>query len=517
MDILEHWKSVKGAQNNIMNSSNPAGPNNPSGNPSGNLAGHSVKPNTPKPKPAAGGLKPATGGLKPAGDSKKFPPSVLELATDWAEQHRDRYIFIEGAQWWRYEQGLWSYSSVERVQASVQKYLTRRHVVDPKILVNPASIKNIQFLAQALLGPHPLSIFDSNSDWIPLKNGVYDIASRTLFAHQPENYLTRQSPFSYDPDAVMTRGNQFFAETMVTVKGETVTEWVELLQEWFGYCLVPDTSAQQAMFWVGEGSNGKGTATRLLRKLVGSHSCTSIPVEQLDDPYYRAELYGKLVGFVDEPKPRAMEKNGDYFKKITGEDMLDARRPTEKVFTFQPTIRLIVSCNNLPTTRDLSNGFFRRPIIIQWRRESRADDKAGLDEELEAEIPGIFNWAMEGLARWRARGRKFVIPEESRRLLADYRKSEDTLLRFLEEVPVNDPFTEAEQNYVTAKALYASYRNWCKENGETPMTANMFGRQMTLKRYEDEVKWIGGKSVRVWKGLILPVETDPSSFGFYAP
>src|SRR5262249_50827950 len=34
-------------------------------------------------------------------------------------------------------------------------------------------------------------------------------------------------------------------------------ERVAMLQQWFGYCLMPDTSHQRFMMFVGEGSNGK--------------------------------------------------------------------------------------------------------------------------------------------------------------------------------------------------------------------------------------------------------------------
>ena len=421
---------------------------------------------------------------------------------------------MEGAQWWRYEGGCWAYSSVERVQASVQKFLTRLSAISPKVAVTPASVRGVLFLAQSLLGPHPLSDFDSNADWIGLRNGVYDTATGKLLPHSPENRLTHQSPFCYDPAATCPRWESFLAETLLDTAGATSTEWTQMIQEWYGYCSVPDVSAQAAMFWVGEGANGKGAATRVLENLVGTEFCTAIPIDQLNDPYYRAELYGKLVGFVDEPDPRAMQKNGSYFKRITGGDALDARRPTERVFKFRPTCRLVVSCNDLPSTRDVSRGYFRRIMLIEWRYnvpEEKRDRR--LDDVLQGEMPGIFNWAMAGLSCWKERGRRFNIPVESSRLLSEYKLSEDTLTRFLSEECQDDLFAE-----VLPGDLYAAYVQWCKASGEHPHSMAVVGRQLGKKpEYTRRVKRAGTRTIRYWEGLsllggslTLPFPTDDS-------
>ena len=61
--------------------------------------------------------------------------------------------------------------------------------------------------------------------------------------------------------------------------------------------------------------------------------------------------------------------------------------------------------NRLPTVTDTSTGFWRRIRVIPFnadfenkQRYQRIDD---LKEALDEELPGIFNWAMEGLARLR--------------------------------------------------------------------------------------------------------------------
>ena len=431
--------------------------------------------------------------------SRPKPPTQYDLAAEWAETRKDEYLFAEGAQWWRYEDGLWSYSSVERVQASVQEFLTRRHSVDPLVSITPGNVKSVLFLAQHILGPHPLSDFDSRPYLIALKNGVYDTQEGGLMPHSPAHRLTHQAAYEYDEEARCPRWTRFLGEVMLTADALPNPEWIGILQEWFGYCLIADASAQAAMFWVGEGQNGKGTATRVLEGLVGTEYSTAIPIEQLHDPYYRASLHGKLLGLVNEPDPKALQKNGNYFKALTGGDRIDARRPTEKVFSFTPTCRLVISCNDLPSTRDVSRGYFRRILLIEWRYNVPDEQRdSGLDDALAAELPGIFNWAMKGLCRWSLRGRKFDVPDESRLLLSEYRKSEDTLARFLE-----DETRKEEGCFVANSAFYTAYARWCKDQGERADTAESCGRRLKKQGYVSKVKFLNGRTVRGWEGVIL--------------
>lgn len=443
--------------------------------------------------------------------------SELALATAWANQARDEFLYIEGDQWWRYEAGLWHYSSLEAVQAEVQRFLTQMKKSNDKIHVTRARVQNVVFLSKSLLGPLPLTVFDNHPEWIPLRNGVFDIAACAMLQHGPERRLTHLAPYDYDADARCPRWETFLQEVMLTTDGHPHSEWINIVQEWFGYCLIPDTSAQAAMFWVGEGQNGKGTATRVLEQLVGRDYCMAIPIEQLHDPYYRAALHGKLVGLVNEPDPRAIQKNGTFFKALTGGDTIDARRPTEKVFSFTPQCRLIISCNDLPATRDVSKGYFRRIILIEWRYNvPNANRSNGLDDILRAELPGIFNWAVIGLRRWMARSRAFDIPSDSVQLLDEYRMGEDTLARFLDEETARDA-----GGFATSKILYGAYVQWCKQFGERHDTMASVGRRLAKMGLARTTRRIGASTAKGWEGIVLNAaeesETGPGLPGNVTP
>jgi putative DNA primase/helicase len=136
------------------------------------------------------------------------------------------------------------------------------------------------------------------------------------------------------------------------------------------------------------------------------------------------------------------------------------------VFSFLPATRLVVSCNSLPATRDLSHGYFRRLLIIEWRFRPAEPDTA-LDEKLAAELPGLFNRAMAGLQRFRARGCRFAVMPESDRLKSEYQQSQDVCRRDPDRaVPVGD--------------LYRAFVAWRRAKGyRHESDEHVFGRRLT--------------------------------------
>lgn len=446
--------------------------------------------------------------VSPDGD-EELPDSVVEeecgaedldLAMAWADRHRREFIYIEGDQWWRCSDGrIWQYSSLEAAQASMQRFFIDIKAAGNELKITRSRISNVLFLAKSELGPKPLSIFDANPGWIPVANGVYDLATGTLLPHSPGNMITRCSSFNFDPTAQCPQWKKFLSEVLIETDGRKCMEWIDALQVWYGYCLVPDTSLQASMMWVGEGRNGKGVATRVLTELVGSRSVTNVPIEQLHDPYHMAALYGKLVGLVNEINPRAMEKNGNYFKALTGEDQVSGRRPCEKVFDFKPTLRMVISCNELPRTRDLSSGYFSKIILIEWRYNIPPEKRDRfLDRKLKAELSGIFNWALAGLQRLRNDPDLRIAPESSLRLLEDYQSGEDPVARFVGETYER---TKNDEDKIPAKDIYSEYSKWCEANGEQKQSYRYVGLRLRKMGLNSVVARYGTDTFKCWSGI----------------
>ena len=430
-------------------------------------------------------------------------------------------MYMDGDQWFFYQlHGAWKHRGPEHIRKLIFDWIVEYRDLNRRFAVTPARLNAVQTLVQNLLGPHEMNELDTRTDWIPLANGVLEIGTGKLLPHAPGNLITRILPYAYQPDAKCPRWLQFLDETVLLTDAKTpCKEWQELLQEWFGYCLIPSSQAQASMFWLGSGANGKGVAQKVLEQLVGRDQVASILMKKLDDPYHLAYLYGKHLATISEIDRNAMRTNGQMLKAIIGGDTISGRRPTENFFDFSPTVRVLATCNYMPKSDDTSEGYFRRIIPMEWRRNLEEHERdTMLDDKLRGELPGIFIWSLEGLRRWQARGCRFVIPDESKRLLNEYRSSEDNLRRFIEECCL---LGDGQQ--VHSKPFYQRYCFWCDENGERNRTLPNVevGRRLGQMGFEGGRPTIEKLTARGWKGIGLApnpesiMMTDPDRSIFH--
>src|SRR5262249_3134060 len=77
-------------------------------------------------------------------------------------------------------------------------------------------------------------------------------------------------------------------------------EAVGLLQEWFGYCLAPDTSQQKILLIVGPKRSGKGTVARVLTRLVGRKNVAGPTLSSLGTNFGLWPLLGKTLAIIHD-------------------------------------------------------------------------------------------------------------------------------------------------------------------------------------------------------------------------
>jgi len=103
-----------------------------------------------------------------------------------------------------------------------------------------------------------------------------------------------------------------------------------------------------------------------------------------------------------------------------------------------------------------------------------------LADELMKELPGIFNWAIEGMRQLKEQDH-FIIPQRCREAIEEYRRDTNPAKVFLEE-----NVERADDCNLPAKALYDYYWKWCKYYGYKPLGNANFGKE--IKRHFPWVK-----------------------------
>ncbi|MBT9282305.1 MAG: bifunctional DNA primase/polymerase [Hydrogenibacillus schlegelii] len=332
---------------------------------------------------------------------------------------------------------------------------------------------------------------------INVKNGLLDWRTGELRPHTPERLSTIQIPVLYDPDARAERIERFFREVMPHDAIPTVEEYV-------GYILVPNTKYQKAMMLTGKADSGKSTFILLLEAFVGRENMASVPLQELtENRFKRALLEGKLLNAFADISHKAVEDSG-YFKAIVTGDAIDAEKKFKPPFVFRPFSKLLFSANELPASRDISEGYFRRWLIIPFAYQGEKDPNLLEKLTVPHELSGLLNVAIGGLRRLERQGR-FTENEATRKALEMYRENIDSVAAFVKErVAIDDNAAESKQE------IFAAYKRWCDVAGLKPLGRNRFNARFVELTGAREA---GHHIVRRWRGVrLLPDATVIESF-----
>lgn len=275
--------------------------------------------------------------------------------------------------------------------------------------------------------------------------------------YQREDYRRIRLPITYKPDATAPRFEQFLSE--VFAGASDASDRALALLEYMGLSLTTTTEYERALMLIGSGGNGKSKVLNLLQSMVGADYRVAVELSQLDNRFQQSHLDGKLINVISETSTDG-EMPDSTVKKIISGETLTAERKFKDAFDFRPVCKLWITTNHLPSTRDFSDGLFRRFTILQFQNRFApevADTR--LDAKLRAETSGVLNLLLESLAGVYERGR-VTIPPSSTEAAKSWRVSSDQVLQFLDEAVTHDP-----QAITPSNDMYLTYQTWADSAG----------------------------------------------------
>ena len=124
---------------------------------------------------------------------------------------------------------------------------------------------------------------------------------------------------------------------------------------------------------------------------------------------------------------------------ISGEDLTTVERKFLDDWEGTLTVRIVLASNMAITFPDQAGALLMRLVPLVFKRSFADDPDLTLDAKLEAELPSILNWALEGLRRLEGRvdGRGhptgFIIPPDGETILRGIARQGSTVKAFLDE------------------------------------------------------------------------------------
>jgi putative DNA primase/helicase len=328
-------------------------------------------------------------------------------------------------------------------------------------------------------------------------NGLLDVGRRELLPHDPDFFNVTSVPFAFDPEAgPPLRWFRFLDELW----GED-DQSLNALQEWFGYTISGRLDLHKMFLLVGPTRAGKGAIARVLGALVGRDNVAGPTLTSLGGDFGLAPLLGKPLAVISDARLNGRNSNVvvERLLAISGEDTITVNRKYRDQWTGKLPCRFMVISNELPHLGDASAAIAGRFVTLLLTRSWLGREDPTLESGLHAELPGILNWALDGLDRL-GRTDRFTRPRATDEAFVALQDLASPVGAF-----VRDRCTVELAAEVPVDGLWSAWKGWAEDNGHKPGTKQRFGRD--LRAVVPHVRVAqprdGDDRYRVYRGVAL--------------
>lgn len=321
-------------------------------------------------------------------------------------------------------------------------------------------------------------------NYVAVANGILNWKTRTLYPHSAAFFTHFALEFDYDPSAACPNWQGFLDEVFSHDPGGAL-----LLQEFAGYLISGATNQHKALMIIGPRRGGKGTISRTLRQLVGDTNTVSISLGNLASRFGLLPLVGKPLAVVEDARADDERRSNtltERLNNITGEDAVSVEGKGKDIIVTKLPTRFMIVSNEVPAFFDSSGAIVSRFMAIRLQKSFEGKEDRYLGERINTELPGILNWALEGLDRLHRQG-TFTIPDTQ----------EDTL-DFMGDVasPITVFFDETDgfevtgnhADHVLLKTVHRALLKWLDDTGRGRMKQETFVQKMEAAYPDVRVK-----------------------------
>lgn len=272
---------------------------------------------------------------------------------------------------------------------------------------------------------------DRNDYLLACSNGTVNLRDGTLKPADPNDRITLCTGHDFDPAATCPAWTAFTAEALDDPETEG---W---FQRFIGLSATGDVQPEKMLLALGPSGTGKSTALKAIMYALGGEVaatsyCTAASSALLSDTGKRRSasehtggmtpLVGKRLVAVNEVR-RGEAWDDSIFKQLVSREPIQMREVGgARAFNVLPTWKIWVRGNHRPNIRDVTDAFFRRVALLEFKRKPLAANH-GLDARLRAEAQGILAWIVRGALAYQKVG--LALPRAMQEALDSYRSEQD--------------------------------------------------------------------------------------------
>jgi phage/plasmid-associated DNA primase len=287
-----------------------------------------------------------------------------------------------------------------------------------------------------------------------------------LREHDKDYGCTYVLPYPYRPELAGKAVK--FQQMLATYWGhdEDYAEKVEALQQAMAVTMFGVAPRyDRAICCYGKSRSGKSRLLNLIKGLMPKGCSVTIPPSEWGKDYSRAQLAEKVLNVAGE-LPESTFIEGNLFKQIVSGEETQARLPYEPPFSFYPIAAHWFGTNHAPKTKDSSEGFTNRWLILKFNRAVPIGERIPDFEKiiLEEEREAVAAWAVQGYEQMKSQGAQYTLPKshkEEIEMIADRSNSVLFFLKCLRQGGRILLGSDESSSSTSIDHLYSVYRSWC--------------------------------------------------------
>ena len=323
---------------------------------------------------------------------------------------------------------------------------------------------------------------ESSPHLVAVNNGIFNKESQELEPFTHDRVFVSKLAINYkqnpvNPIIVADDGYKWDVESWLLDIANDDNDIKTLFWQVFSDAIHGSYSRGKSIFFYSQqGNNGKGTIGQLIKNLLGKGNYSTLPINDFNHEFKLSNLVGAIANIADENDvDQYIDSVRDFKASITGDDII-INGKFEKPFPYKFYGANIQMLNGLPKTRDKSDSFYRRLILVPFLKSFTNNGERKYIKTDYIKRQDVLEYVLHKALH--TNFTEFIEPKATSYLLDEYKSTNNPVLQFWEEL--EDQF---QWKFLPTQFLYDLFVSWSSKN-------NPMGKPMSKKSFIDIMKTI---------------------------
>ena len=280
----------------------------------------------------------------------------------------------------------------------------------------------------------------SSKELLAVGNGILNKDTKELYPFSPQYVITSKIATAYNPNVELpTFGGKFNFNDWLKEIACNDDEVITLLWQVMNEAINPLQTRGKLVILTGKGNNGKGTFQDMLKNLIGNGNFSTLRPDQFKG-FELGSLVGKTLNIGDDIENNFLPEVSNL-KSITSGDSITINEKYGRVYELELKLLCMFSANEIPKTKDRTNGWYRRLCIIPFDADFNGKKENKAIKQVYLKDKQLLEWVLVQIVNMKPFD-KFIEPKRVTMQLRKYKKDNDVIQAFVEDVYIPNGWHE---------------------------------------------------------------------------